>query len=128
MRRMTLISLSVALALLGSSSAGIAQTIRVGVVTPMTGRYASIGNEVKYGYEIAVERINAAGGVQVGNRRLPIELIVLDDESDATKTVARLETHAAHGVVAYLGGVGSDLHAAGATIAEKNRRSEEHTS
>ncbi len=48
-------------------------------------------------------------------------MIVLDDESDATKTVSRLETHAAQGVVAYLGGVGSDLHAAGATIAEKNR-------
>src|SRR5437899_12573783 len=61
MRRMTLISLSVALALLGSSSAGIAQTIKVGVVTPLTGRYASIGNEVKHGYEIAVEHINAAG-------------------------------------------------------------------
>ena len=37
----------------------------------------------------------------------------------ATKTVARLETHAAQGVLAYFGGVGSDLHAAGATIAEK---------
>jgi branched-chain amino acid transport system substrate-binding protein len=47
--------------------------------------------------------------------------MVLDDESDATKTIARLETHAAQAVLAYLGGVGSDLHAAGATIAEKNR-------
>ena len=109
------------IAWLGFGVAAMGQTIKVGVVTPLTGRYASIGNELKHGYEIAVEKINAGGGVQVGNRRLLLELIVLDDESDATKTVARLETHAAQGVVAYLGGVGSDLHAAGATVAEKNR-------
>jgi branched-chain amino acid transport system substrate-binding protein len=121
MRRVNLIWLSIVLALLAFSFEGIAQTIKVGVVTPLTGRYASIGNEVKHGYDIAVERINTAGGIQVGNRRAPVELIVLDDESDATKTVARLETHGVQGVVAYLGGVGSDLHAAGASIAEKNR-------
>src|SRR5207248_2160490 len=45
----------------------------------------------------------------------------LDDESDATKAVARLETLAAQGVVAYLGGFGSDLHAAAASVAEKNK-------
>ena len=56
----------------------------------LTGRYASIGNDLKHGYDIAVERINADGGIQVGNRRFPLELMVLDDESDATKTVARL--------------------------------------
>ena len=102
------------IAWLGFGVAAMGQTIKVGVVTPLTGRYASIGNELKHGYDIAVEKINAGGGVQVGaTGALLSELIVLDDESDATKTVARLETHAAQGVVAYLGGVGSDLHAAG---------------
>ena len=113
--------LAMQIALLGFGFAATAQSIKVGVVTPLTGRYAAIGNELKHGYDIAVEKINAGGGVQVGNRRLLLELIVLDDESDATKTVARLEAHAAQGVVAYFGGVGSDLHAAGATVAEKNR-------
>ncbi|MGH2362676.1 MAG: amino acid ABC transporter substrate-binding protein, partial [bacterium] len=72
-------------------------------------------------YELAVEDINARGGVQVGNRRIPLELVILDDESDPTKTVSRLETLATQGVVAYLGGFGSDLHAAAAAVAEKNR-------
>ncbi len=98
-----------------------AQTVKVGAVIPLTGRYASVGNELRHGYDIALEHINRDGGIQVGGRRLPIEMIVLDDESDATKTVARLETHAAQGVLAYLGGIGSDLHAVGASIAEKNR-------
>jgi branched-chain amino acid transport system substrate-binding protein len=98
-----------------------AQTIKVGAAVPLTGRYASGGAQVRVGYEIAVERINAAGGVSVGGKKMPIELTILDDESDATKTVARMETLAAQGVVAYLGGFASDLHAAAASVAEKNR-------
>src|SRR5256885_10297814 len=57
----------------------------------------------------------------MGGRKVPLELVLLDDESDATKTVARLESLGAQGVVAYLGGFGSDLHAAAASVAEKNK-------
>jgi len=98
-----------------------AQAIKVGAVVPLTGRYGGGGAQVRAGYEIAVEHVNAAGGVTVGGKKMPLELVLLDDESDATKTVARLETLAAQGVVAYLGGFGSDLHAAAASVAEKNR-------
>ena len=93
----------------------------MGAVVPLTGRYGAGGAQIRAGYEIAVEQINAAGGVTVGATRMPIELILQDDESDATKTVARLEGLAAQGVVGYLGGFGSDLHAAAASVAEKNR-------
>jgi branched-chain amino acid transport system substrate-binding protein len=102
-------------------ASALAQAVKVGAVVPLTGRYGAGGAQVRAGYEIAVEHINAAGGVSVGGRRLPLELVLLDDESDATKTVARLETLAAQQVVAYLGGFGSDLHAAAASVAEKNR-------
>ena len=98
-----------------------AQAIKVGAVVPLTGRYGAGGAQVRAGYEIAVEHLNAAGGVMVAGKKVPIELTLLDDESDATKTVARLETLSAQGVVAYLGGFGSDLHAAAAATAEKNR-------
>src|SRR5213595_1215145 len=98
-----------------------AQTVKLGAVVPLTGRYGGGGAQVRAGYELAVEHFNAAGGVSVGGKKLPLELVLLDDESDATKTVSRLETLAAQGVVAYLGGFGSDLHAAAASVAEKNR-------
>jgi len=98
-----------------------AQSIKVGAVVPLTGRYGPGGAQVRAGYEIAVEQVNAAGGVTVGGKKSPLELVLLDDESDATKTVSRLETLAAQGVVAYLGGFGSDLHAAAASVAEKNK-------
>src|SRR5581483_10725580 len=102
-------------------SMAAAQTVKIGAVVPLTGRYGPGGAQVRAGYEIAVEHLNAAGGITVGGKKLPVELVLLDDESDATKTVARLETLAAQNVAAYLGGFGSDLHAAAASVAEKNK-------
>jgi len=121
MKRTTLLALSIALALFGIPFNSSAQTVKVGAVVPLTGRYAALGGQVKTGYEIGVQHINAAGGVTVGGKNLQIELIMLDDESDPTKTVARMETLASQGVVAYLGGAGSDLHAAASSIADKNK-------
>ncbi len=121
MQRLSLTCLSIALTLFGFTSGGMAQTIKVGAVVPLTGRYAALGAQVRAGYEIGVEQTNAAGGVTVGGKKMPIELTMLDDESDPTKTVARLETLATQGVVAYLGGAGSDLHAAAASIGDKNK-------
>jgi len=96
-------------------------TIKIGVVVPLTGRYAAGGDQVNNGYTLAVDDINAAGGVEIGGHKVPLELVVLDDESDPTKTVQNMETLYSEGVVAYLGGFGSDLHAAAAAIAEKNK-------
>src|SRR5437588_9050813 len=102
-------------------SVAAAQAVKIGAVVPVTGRYGAGGAQVRAGYDIAVEHINASGGVSMGGRKVPLELVLLDDESDATKTVARLESLGAQGVVAYLGGFGSDLHAAAASVAEKNK-------
>ena len=104
------------------TSVPLPATIKVGAVIPITGRYAAGGGQVKNGYELAVEDINNAGGVDVGGTKIPLELVELDDESDPTKTVQNLETlYSSDNVVAYLGGFGSDLHAAAAGIAEKNK-------
>jgi len=115
-----LVLLALALAACGGTAAGAA--IKIGAVVPTTGRYAAGGELVKNGYELAVEDINKAGGVDVNGTKMQIELTVLDDESDATKTVQRLETlNSSNQVSAYLGGFGSDLHAAAAAVAEKNK-------
>src|SRR5438094_5948145 len=116
-----LLSLGVLAALVGGPGLAAAQPVKVGAVVPVTGRYGAGGAQVRAGYEIAVEHMNAAGGVTLAGKKVPLELVLLDDESDATKTVARLESLAAQNVVAYLGGFGSDLHAAAASVAEKNK-------
>ena len=119
---LVLLVVGMALAACGALGGGAADKIRVGAVVPLTGRYAAGGEQIKNGYELAVEAINNAGGVSVNGAKIPIELTILDDESDPTKTVQRLETlNSSNNVVAYLGGFGSDLHAAAAGIAEKNK-------
>src|SRR4026207_1053461 len=97
-----------------------AQSIKMGAAVPLTGRYGAGGAQIRAGYEFAVERLNAGGGITVGGVKMPVELILLDDESDATKTVARMETLAAQGGVGYLGGFGPGLAAGGGSVAEKN--------
>ncbi len=123
--RTSALAIAIALLVVGlpvERSAGAPPAVaKLGAVVPLTGRYASGGAQVRTGYEFAVQDINARGGVQVAGRRVPLELTILDDESDPTKTVSRLEALATQGVVTYLGGFGSDLHAAAAAVAEKNR-------
>lgn len=104
-----------------AGEAAMPASIKLGAVIPLTGRFGAGGAQVKNGYELAVEIINAAGGVEFQGQKLPLELTIVDDESDPTKTVQRLEELNSQGVLVYLGGFGSDLHAAAAGIAEKNK-------
>jgi len=96
--------------------------IKIGAVVPLTGRYAAGGAQIQNGYQLAIDAINAEGGIEnprySGKSQLKLEL--LDDASDPNQTVQRLETLFSQDVMAYLGGFGSDLHAAAAPIAEKN--------
>ncbi len=100
------------------------EAIDIGASIPLTGKYGALGAMVKPGYEFAVTHINAAGGVYVKafDKKIPLRLTIYDDESDPTKAVSKLETlYSDKKVVAYLGGAGSDMHAATAAIAEKNK-------
>ncbi|MDQ6675073.1 MAG: amino acid ABC transporter substrate-binding protein [Chloroflexota bacterium] len=90
---------------------------------PLTGKYAALGEQVNNGYQVGVKMFNDQGGVMVksANARMPLEITVLDDASDPNQTVQRLETFNSQNVDVYFGGAGSDLHAAAAAVAEKNK-------
>jgi branched-chain amino acid transport system substrate-binding protein len=98
-------------------------SIKLGAAVGLTGRYASGGEQIKNGYDLAVKDINAGGGAMVKafGRKIPLEIQILDDASDANQTAQRMETLNNAGIVAYFGGFGSDLHAAAAAVAEKNK-------
>ena len=98
--------------------------IEFGASIPMTGKYGSLGNMVLPGYQYAVDAINADGGIYVKeyDAKVPIRFTYYDDESDPTKAVSKLESlYSDQDVTVYLGGAGSDMHAATAAIAEKNQ-------
>jgi branched-chain amino acid transport system substrate-binding protein len=102
-------------------STGIVGTIKIGGPCPLTGGYAAGGNELRFGYEQAMRDINARGGVNVAGQMYRLAITVLDDESDPTKTVSRMEALASQGVVCYTGSFSSETNAPAAGIAEKNR-------
>jgi branched-chain amino acid transport system substrate-binding protein len=98
-------------------------SVKLGASVGLTGRYASGGEQIKNGYELAIKDINAGGGAMVKafGKKIPLEISVLDDASDANQTAQRMESLNSSGVLAYFGGFGSDLHAAAAAVAEKNK-------
>lgn len=115
--------LSLSLGMLTLAQEDGPEFIEIGASIPLTGRYAGGGAQVERGYVMAIEAINAEGGVMVEEfgRQIPLNLTILDDESDPVKTVSNLEDlFSRNEVVAYLGGFGSDLHAAAAAVAEVN--------
>src|SRR5262249_58619134 len=61
-----------------------AQEITIATVGPMTGQYASFGEQMRRGAEMAVRDINAAGGVLGRQLRLEIG----DDACDPRQAVA----------------------------------------
>jgi branched-chain amino acid transport system substrate-binding protein len=97
-------------------------SIKIGAVVPLTGAFAGAEAQVERGCRYGVEAINEAGGVYVEElgTSLPLELDLRDDESDPNRTTAIMEDLYGEGIVAYLGGFGSPVHAAGTVIAEKN--------
>ena len=64
--------------------------IRLGAVLPVTGKESKIGGAFKQATELAVKEINDAGGLQVGAKKLKIDLRLLDDTSDAGKSALGL--------------------------------------
>jgi len=66
------------------ATANAAEMIKVGLLAPLTGFAAADGASVKNSVDLAVEKINKAGGL-LGKK---IELVTYDDRADAKEAVA----------------------------------------
>ncbi len=65
--------------------------IKIGTVLPLTGAFGSSGGYFKQGYTMAIDDVNKAGGLQVGGQKYRLDLIVLDDGSDGTRSRSLVE-------------------------------------
>jgi branched-chain amino acid transport system substrate-binding protein len=63
------------------------QEIKIGVILPLSGPYAILGEEEKKGYEMAMEEINGKGGV-LG---VPLKLIIEDNQGKPEVSVSAAE-------------------------------------
>ena len=79
----------------------------IGGLGPLTGAAASYGISVKQGAEVAIDEINAAGGVQVGDKTYTLALNFADDEASEDKVITAYNSLMDSGINALLGCVTS---------------------
>jgi branched-chain amino acid transport system substrate-binding protein len=111
----------VASALLGSLTASVraAEPIKVGLVAALSGQSAKSGEGITRGLTIAIDEINARGGL-LGGRQLT--LIRRDDESNPSKgQIAARELIFKEGVAVLFGGIDSPVSLAIVPLANKEK-------
>lgn len=109
-----------AIAALSPDVAAAQDTIVLGAAVSETGKYATEGMHTKNGYDLAVERINAAGGIDVGGTKYLLEIRYYDDESEAARAAELAERLINQDGIQYiLGPYGSPITAAMAPITEQ---------
>ena len=78
MKRVASAAILLAAALSAPAWAQAVQPIRIGLIFPLTGGSADMGNSARVGAEVAVREINEVGGY-LGR---PLELVIRDDKAD----------------------------------------------
>src|SRR6476619_3623867 len=119
MLRRTLLLASLLATTALTEPASAADPIKIGVVTPLSGTYTPIGQQVRWGLELAAKDINAAGGIE-GRQ---ITIIFEDEEANPAVAVQKAEKLFQVEKVDFLTGtVNSGSTLAVAQLAERNNR------
>jgi len=106
----------------GGSSAEVPDTITIGATLPLTGAESKAGGRQKEGYELAVDLANKDGGIDVGGKRVKVQLKVLDDTTDQAKAVNLAQRLITQDKVNFMFGTYSTaLVEAQSTVAEQNQ-------
>ena len=64
-----------------------AKTIKIGINAPITGDIPKVGEGSKFAAQMWLSDIEAAGGLDVGGKKYPVELVIEDNEAKAESAV-----------------------------------------
>jgi len=103
--------------LLLAGVAGAADTIKIGLMAPLTGSWASEGQEMKQIVELLTTQLNGKGGL-LGKQ---VELIAEDDGGDPKTAALAAQRLSTQGVVAVIGTYGSSVTEAAQTIYDESQ-------
>lgn len=128
--RLRLKGVVAALAMLTASTAFSVSTtsaaeneIVIGAPISLTGPLAGDGKEQEWAYRQAVADINKAGGINIKGKKLPVRLVIADDESSEGKVATALENLIkAQKVDILLSTHSGPMNVAGAIVAEKYKK------
>lgn len=113
------VAISALAALVASAGVAAAQDIKIGVLPPFTGAFASIGQVIKVALDMRAAEINAAGGI-LGRK---VVLVYEDGESNPAVATQRAEKLFQVDKVDFLTGtVHSGVTLAVGQVAERNNR------
>ncbi|MCE5242404.1 MAG: branched-chain amino acid ABC transporter substrate-binding protein [Desulfobacteraceae bacterium] len=98
--------------LLSSATAGAADTVKIGLMGPMTGSWASEGQEMKQVLDLLAEELNAKSGL-LGKK---VEVITEDDGGDPRTSALAAQRLQTQGIVAVVGTYGSAVTEASQNI------------
>jgi len=105
---------------LGAGSAPAADPVKIGLVAALSGQSAASGEAITRGLTVAIDEINAKGGVLGGHM---LELVRRDDESNPSKGVtAARELIFKEQVAALFGGIDSPVSLAIVPIANAEKK------
>jgi branched-chain amino acid transport system substrate-binding protein len=104
----------------GGKEEAAPQVIKIGAAVSLTGSLARFGEMVKSGYELWEKTVNAQGGINVGGKKIPVQVIIYDDQSDNAVSAKLTEKLITEDQVQFLlGPYGSGATFATTAIAEK---------
>ncbi len=63
------------------------ESIKIGINAPLTGDIPKVGEGTKFAAQMWLADVNAAGGIQVGDKKYKVELVIEDNESKAESAV-----------------------------------------
>ncbi|HEX7022046.1 MAG TPA: ABC transporter substrate-binding protein, partial [Trueperaceae bacterium] len=108
------------LATLALGGLALAQTITLGATLQLTGSLANTGRYYQDAFQVAVDAINAQGGVTVGDQTYQLKLDILDNQSDSNLAVRQTTQLITQDKVDFLlGPYASDFVLVTSAIAEK---------
>lgn len=92
-------------------------TITLGMIGPLTGSVAVYGTHIENGVKLAIEEINAAGGVNLSDGAHQLAVETKDDQGDATECVNAMNALISDGIQLVVGSATSGCTSAITSIA-----------
>lgn len=96
------------------------ETIRFGAPLPLTGPLAPEAQKQREGYDLWADKVNQAGGINVGGKKMKVEIVYVDYQSNTPRAVQAAEKLITQEKVQFLfSPFGSGAAKAASTVSEK---------
>ena len=113
--RFAMAAITVAATLLMTGCNRVPDTVKIGVAQPMSGPLAALGADMKNGVQLAVEELNGKG-FKIDGKVVTLEIVTVDDKSNADTGKAEAQKLVDAGVTAVVGHLNSGVSIAAAPV------------